>query len=69
MYELKGRNRTTKRYDKLKTFEDKKQFHYMLDQVDKSKYSEAMILNDSGGVEMYIEIKEPQKVLTKHRYN
>lgn len=68
MYELKGRNRKTKKYDKLRTFEDKRQFHYMIDQVDESKYSEAMILNETGGVEMYVELKQP-KTLIKTRYN
>ena len=67
MYELWGRNRTTKRYEFITRFDDDRQFYFMLDQVDKSKYYEAMILQGQS-LKMYIEIKEP-KTLTKTRYN
>ncbi len=66
MYELKARNRITTKYELLRTFEDERQFHYMIDQVDREKYSEAMILRGQER-EMYVEFK--QKVKIKTRYN
>ena len=44
MYELWGRNRTTKQYEMITRFDDDRQFYFMLDQVDKEKYYEAMIM-------------------------
>ncbi len=67
MFELWGRNRNTKQYELITRFNDDRQFYFMLDQVDKSKYYEAMITQGQS-LKMYIEIKEP-KTLTKTRYN
>ncbi len=60
MYELWGRNRETKRYELITRFNDDRQFYFMLDQVDKDKYYEAMVLQDQHLI-MYVEIKNQGK--------
>ncbi|MBP5427004.1 MAG: hypothetical protein J6Y29_03830 [Clostridiales bacterium] len=67
MYELWGRNKETKQYEFITRFNDNNQFYYMLDQLDKSKYYEA-IITQGQECKIYIEIEEPKK-LTKTRYN
>ena len=59
MYELWGRNRETKRYELITRFNDDRQFYFMLDQVDKDKYYEAMVLQDQHLI-MYVDIKKPK---------
>lgn len=66
MFELWARNRDTKRYERLCQFNDDRQFYFMLDQVDRSKYYEAMITQDQHCL-MYVEFKEPQKSLGKSK--
>ena len=43
-YELWARSRETKVYEWIQSFQDESQFYYMLDLVDQSLYSEAMIV-------------------------
>ena len=65
MYELTAKSRATKRYITLETFWDERQFHYMLDQVDPERYSEAMIIKwvDKDPFPhciMYVELERPK---------
>lgn len=48
----------------LTSFDDPNQFHYMMDQVDKDEYSEAMILRGQD-LMMYVEFKENVKGRTR----
>ncbi len=71
MYELTGKNKTTKNWDKLNIFYDKNQFDYMLDTVDRNLYSEAMILEDTyplPTLRKYQEFKTYESIkLTDHK--
>lgn len=48
----------------LTSFDDPNQFHYMMDQVDRDEYSEAMILRGQD-LMMYVEFKENIKRKTR----
>ena len=48
MYKLWARSRKTTKYEWLNDFWDKRQFHFECDTVDKDKYSEVMITDESG---------------------
>ena len=58
MYTLSARNRYTKKWDDLSTFYDERQFYFMLNEVDYSKYNEVLILDENRNVMMYYEHKE-----------
>lgn len=64
MYELWARSRTLMKYMYLTSFDDPNQFHYMMDQVDRDEYSEAMILRGQD-LMMYVEFKENIKRKTR----
>ena len=64
MYELWGRNRETKRYELITRFDDNRQSYFMLDQVDKDKYYEAMVLQGQHLI-MYVDIKQPNSGKTR----
>ena len=69
-YEVWGRSRETKRYEQIDTFPNEENKFYMVDQVDKNKYSEAMILQTEYQQEsrliLYKEFEKP-KTLIKRR--
>lgn len=64
MYELWARSRTLMKYMFITAFDDQRQFHYMMDQVDRDEYSEAMILRGQD-LMMYLEFKENVKRKTR----
>lgn len=68
MYELWGREREDNQYHFISYFDDEKQFHYMIDTLDRDKYSEGMIICDQHCL-FYQEFKkyEPIKLKRKSR--
>lgn len=70
-YELWARNRETKVYEWLQTFFEENQFYFMLDQVDSTYYSEAMIISREWQQQprclLYVDLKEETKVLGRKR--
>lgn len=70
-YELWARNRETKVYEWLQTFFEESQFYFMLDQVDSTYYSEAMIIGREWQQQprclLYVDLKEETKGLGRKR--
>lgn len=64
MYELWARSRTLMKYMFITSFDDPRQFDFMMDQVDRDEYSEAMILRGQD-LMRYQEFKVLQKVKTR----
>lgn len=62
MYKLWARSRETKQYILLMTFDDPRQFDYLIDQVDAALYEEALILYDENRVARYKEFGENRKL-------
>ena len=58
MYILTAKNIVTKRWENIEYFNDSKEFYFMIDSVDYSKYSEAMIINENHNCLMYYENKD-----------
>lgn len=57
MYVLTAKNRVTKRWEDIEYFRDERQFDYMIDSVDYTKYSESMILDENHHLHKYYECK------------
>lgn len=65
MFELWARRITTRNYEYITSFDDEKQKFYMMDQLDKSVYYEAMIIRNQECA-MYREFESPKvRVLQK----
>lgn len=47
MFCLTAKNRITKRWEDIEYFKDDRQFDFMIDSVDYTKYSESMILDEN----------------------
>ena len=58
MYVLTAKNRVTKRWEDIEYFSDSRQFDFMIDSVDYSKYSESMILDENHHLYGYYEKKD-----------
>lgn len=58
MYCLSAKNRITKRWEDIEYFSDSRQFDFMIDSIDYTKYSESMILDENHHLHMYYEYKE-----------
>lgn len=58
MYVLTAKNRETKRWEDIEYFSDSRQFDYMIDSVDYSKYSESMILDENYNLYSHYEKKD-----------
>lgn len=58
MYCLTAKNRITKRWEDIEYFRDERQFDFMIDSVDYTKYSESMILDENHHLHMYYECKD-----------
>lgn len=70
MYILTARERLTNRWIDLKSFDDCRQFDFMLGQVDQKIYSEAMIILDSKPFptcEKYVEFPEHISYFEKYK--
>lgn len=70
MYVLTAKNRVTKSWEDIEYFRDERQFDYMIDSVDYSKYSESMIIDENHHLYKYYEKKEYKpyfKELTKSK--
>ena len=70
MYILTAKNIVTKRWENIEYFRDERQFDYMIDSVDYTKYSESMIIDENHHLHMYYESKEYKpyfKTLTKSK--
>ena len=63
MLSLWARNKTTKRYEFITNTSYENRF-YDLDQLDKSLYYEALVVNEFNQCIMYVEFERP-KVLRK----
>lgn len=58
MYILTAKNRVTKRWEDIEYFKDDRQFDFMIDSVDYTKYSESMILDENHHCLKYYEYKD-----------
>ena len=70
MYVLTAKNRITKKWEDIEYFKDERQFDYMIDSVDYSKYSESMIIDEKHHLHKYYEKKDYKpyfKTLTKSK--
>lgn len=70
MYCLTAKNRVTKRWEDIEYFNDSRQFDFMIDSIDYTKYNEAMIINENHNCLMYYECKDYKpyfKTLTKSK--
>ena len=70
MYVLTAKNRVTKRWEDIEYFNDSRQFDYMIDSVDYTKYSESMILDENHHLHAFYECKDYTpyfKTLTKSK--
>ena len=66
MYCLTAKNRVTKRWEDIEYFRDERQFDYMIDSVDYTKYSESMILDENHHLHMYYEKKDYTPCFKEH---
>lgn len=72
MYVLTAKNRITTRWEDIEYFKDDRQFDYMIDSVDYTKYSESMIINENHICLKHYEYKDHKsyfKTLTKTKGN
>jgi hypothetical protein len=58
MFVLTAKNRVTKRWEDIEYFSDSRQFDYMIDSVDYTKYSESMIIDENHHLYKYYEKKD-----------
>lgn len=58
MFVLTAKNRITKRWEDIEYFRDDRQFNFMIDSIDYSKYSESMILDENHHLYSYYEKKD-----------
>ena len=58
MFELWAKKRRYPKYEYITSFEHEEQKYYMIDQLDRSIYSEAMIIKNQQCT-MYREFEEP----------
>ena len=58
MYCLSAKNRVTKRWEDIEYFSDSRQFHFMIDSIDYTKYSESMILDENHHLHAFYEKKD-----------
>jgi hypothetical protein len=63
MYNLYAKKREKPNYEYITTFEDVKQKFYLVDELDRSIYQEAIVVSERG-CELYVEFPET-KVLRR----
>lgn len=67
MFELWARNRKTMKYEYLYNFDNEQQKFFMIDQVDKSIYFEAMIIRKNQSVNQEVVLYEEFKEYKSYR--
>ena len=58
MYILTAKNKVTTKWEDIEYFRDERQFDYMIDSVDYTKYSESMIIDENHNLYKHYEKKE-----------
>lgn len=58
MYILTAKNRVTTKWEDIEYFRDERQFDYMIDSVDYTKYSESMIIDENHNLYKHYEKKD-----------
>lgn len=66
MYIITAKNRVTTKWEDIEYFSDSRQFDYMIDSVDYTKYSESMIIDENHHLHKYYEKKEYKPYFKEH---